>query len=43
MKNIYLNWLGVKPGSVTPFGLLNDKDDQVKFYFDKNFFIKKKL
>ena len=35
--------LGVKPGSVTPFGLLNDKDDQVKFYFDKNFLSEKTI
>lgn len=26
------------PGSVTPFGLLNDKDLKVIFYLDKDFF-----
>lgn len=25
------------PGSVTPFGLLNDKEHKVKFYIDKDF------
>ena len=28
--------LGVRPGSVTPFGMLNDKDKKVRFYLDKN-------
>ena len=27
--------LGVLPGSVTPFGLLNDIDNEVSFYLDK--------
>ena len=27
--------LGVEPGSVTPFGLLNDTDQKVTFYIDK--------
>jgi Ala-tRNA(Pro) deacylase len=30
--------LGVIPGSVTPFGLLNDKDSKVTFFVDENFF-----
>ena len=25
------------PGAVTPFGILNDKDNIVKFYLDKEF------
>ena len=29
--------LGVLPGSVTPFGLLNDTENKVSFYFDSNF------
>lgn len=29
--------LGVIAGSVTPFGLLNDKDLKVQFYIDRNF------
>jgi len=29
------NMLGVKPGAVTPFGLLNDKEKKVKFYLDE--------
>tara|TARA_B100000700_G_C14760059_1_gene721721 strand:- start:233 stop:739 length:507 start_codon:yes stop_codon:yes gene_type:complete len=27
-------YLGVRPGSVTPFGLLNDKENEVQFYLD---------
>ena len=30
-------YLGVKPGAVTPFGLLNDIGNKVTFYFDSNF------
>ena len=30
-------WLGVKPGSVTPFGLLNDINNKVEFYLDSGF------
>lgn len=30
-----LNILNLTPGSVTPIGLLNDKDLKVKFYIDK--------
>lgn len=32
-----LDILNSKPGSVTPFGLLNDKNLKVKFYIDENF------
>ena len=28
--------MGLTPGSVTPFGLLNDKDNLVKFYLDED-------
>ena len=35
--------LGVTPGSVTPFGLLNDKKKQVKFFLDKKILIHKKV
>ena len=31
------DYLGVSPGSVTPFGLLNDKKNCVFFYLDKDF------
>lgn len=27
--------MGLKPGAVTPLGLLNDKELKVKFYIDK--------
>ena len=30
-------YLGVNPGSVTPFGLLNDEENIVKFFFDYKF------
>ena len=29
-------YLGVKPGSVSPYSLLNDSDNEVSFYFDEN-------
>ncbi len=32
-----LHILNLKPGSVTPLGLLNDKDLQVTFYLDEDF------
>ena len=32
------NFLKLTPGSVTPLGLLNDKEKVVKFYIDENFF-----
>ena len=31
------SYLGVQPGAVTPFGLLNDIENKVTFYFDSNF------
>ena len=31
-------YLGVKPGAVTPFGLLNDIENKVIFFLDRNFF-----
>ncbi len=33
-----INILNLKPGSVTPFGLLNDKYLKVVFYLDEDFF-----
>ena len=33
-----INILNLKPGSVTPLGLLNDKDLKVTFYLDEDFF-----
>ena len=35
--------LGVKPGSVTPFGLLNDKNGAVKFFLDEKILISEKM
>ena len=35
-RDLYLkNILGVKPGSVTPFGLINDQNNEIKFFLDK--------
>ena len=31
-------FLGIKPGSVSPFALLNDKDNIVEFYLDEKLF-----
>lgn len=36
-ENDLMNHLGLIPGSVSPFGLLNDEDVMVKFYIDKDF------
>ena len=33
--NDLMNIMGLKPGAVTPLGLLNDKELKVKFYIDK--------
>lgn len=38
-----MNILNLTPGSVTPFGILNDKDLKVIFYIDKEFFDDKKI
>ena len=36
-KDFYLrDMLNVSPGSVTPFGLMNDKNNKIKFFLDKN-------
>ena len=32
-----LQYLGIKPGSVSPFGLVNDHEKKVKFFFDLEF------
>ena len=31
-----LKYLGLKPGSVSPFGLINDKENHVHLFLDKN-------
>jgi Ala-tRNA(Pro) deacylase len=36
-------YLGLKPGSVSPFGLVNDKDHHVHCFFDKNLLNAEKL
>ena len=35
-ENDLINILRLVPGSVTPFGLLNDKEQKVKFYIDED-------
>ncbi len=43
-KDLYLkNILGVKPGSVTPFGLINDQNNEIKFFLDKKILYHKKV
>ncbi len=38
-KEEYLSkYLGIKPGSVSPFALLNDKDGVVSFYLEKTLY-----
>lgn len=32
-----LNIMNLRAGSVTPLGLLNDKENKVQFYIDKDF------
>ena len=36
-EDYLMNILGIKPGSVSPFGLLNDREKKVKFFFDQEF------
>lgn len=40
-ENDLMEKLGLIPGSVSPFGLLNDETKEVKFYLDKAFTIHK--
>ena len=43
-RDLYLkNILGVKPGSVTPFGLINDQNNEIKFFLDKKILYHKKV
>ena len=36
-ENDLMELMGLIPGAVTPFGLLNDKENKVIFYIDKDF------
>ena len=36
-EDYFMNILGIKPGSVSQFGLFNDKEKKVKFFFDQEF------
>lgn len=36
-------YLGLKPGSVSPFGIINDTEHHVHLYFDKNLLDAKRL
>ena len=43
-RDLYLkNILGVNPGSVTPFGLINDQESRIKFFLDKKILCHKKV
>ena len=42
-ENDLINIMNLVAGSVTPFGLLNDKDLQVAFYLDKDFLNDQKI
>ena len=43
-KKEYLKeMLGVLPGAVTPFGLLNDTNEEIKFYLDKKLLLYDKI
>ena len=43
-RDLYLkNILRVKPGSVTPFGLINDQNNEIKFFLDKKILYHKKV
>ena len=43
-RDLYLKIiLGVKPGSVTPFGLINDQNKEIKFFLDKIILYHKKV
>ena len=37
-KEYLLKYLGIKPGSVSPFALLNDKNNCVSFFFEKKLY-----
>ena len=38
-----LKYLGIKPGSVSPYALLNDKDNQVHFYLEDKLYKSRKI
>ena len=38
-ENYLISLLGVKAGSVTPFGLLNDVDHEVSFYLEEKLYL----
>ena len=35
--------MGVNPGSVTPLGLINDQNNEIKFFLDKKILYHKKV
>ena len=43
-RDLYLkDMLGVKPGSVTPFGLINDQNNEIKFFLVNKILYHKKV
>ena len=42
-KDYLREHLGVEPGSVSPFGLINNKENNVDFYLDENLYCGEKI
>lgn len=42
-ENYLMDVMGLRPGSVTPLGILNDKDNKVNFFLDREFFNSQEL
>ena len=42
-ENDLMNIMKLIPGAVTPFGILNDSENKVKFYLDKDFIGNRKI
>ena len=42
-KDYLREYLGVEPGSVSPFGLINNKENNVDFYLDENLYCGEKI
>ena len=38
-----LRYLGIRPGSVSPYALLNDKENRVSFYLEDKLYYSKKI
>ena len=38
-----LKYLGIKPGSISPYSLLNDKENKISFYLEDKLYESKKI